>query len=1131
MGEMEDFRIYYNALSPEMIYSNYLSGVDQSRVRFTSDNTKSNIDLTFYATSRQAIRVNMFGGLNPQGGVSRMFDESSVFELTPTDSTCQYRESFTLTSASTFLGVFSAMNYTISLVAAPQTAPSFSSSACDPTSGVTNCFCSSSLAPMDYFQSTNSLTQAISIVSVNSSEYTVNYNYRSGFCMSVSSTDEFSRYPGNLHQVAKQSCFAASAKVLEESDKLTMNIRLFERYPSSNAWIESSTPISDINNYVIDYSVDDASVSILDQVSGSSDVVTVPYNSTMVARSSLSPLMVPIGVQYNMTAAEPMTAGALNWIFQVETIRNSPVNDKVTALWYVPVVGVVAKEVPNLYPVSTDADMIYMIIRDPPGGASSTTVHAGTTLDFTISSNHMHAVDGDFKFNIGARHGMQPELSICGGVGMMACAAIASPIVEYKANAGYLYHKNTEKVDSKSYKLSFTFAYDFSTSTDPYMAGHPSDVIVGGGVDMIVNEALIVKYGYSDANTKCLALNETNQWMPGRATTYVLPVMEIEKLVVEIADRKGREGNTPTVEQQLTKAVTTWQHVLAQYRNHSTTLYSSHMFTDIDRQWNRLVNQIASRPLSDGNNLQDIREIDEKLKDLKSDADYARKHNDDDGVVKEAQAKYDDFNAATPDYMKSMKKYFQACKVVAYANDDCNEFDRASWTHVGAILNNFCRMPSSADHDTTMENDLKFVRQLCKRGSVDGNNVPGGLTGADQQTLELFGFLSDPTKTVTFGANAPMTIEWTSSSDEGSTYEYSKTESHSTELEAGFEIGVVKPAKTIVEGNTGGGFAFSLTSKLSHDINEESTHGVSIRLDDNEQGDYFAVSIVEDPIFGTPVFITVGGESKCPGETGTSRRESEVKIVRIVHRCGATRNLTCDEFTLTSPDAVANFGVVILNQSPTKDTVTYDIALSASFDTYYDHSFAGKGSHLDGYCGTPGQRSGLIATFSQSQQLIDIPYNKLIEVPFTVKGSGLCNEYKDVEVYIMSDCEAPTKSSSVYQYGVIYDPTSSKGVAIDYDTVHGAAMSTAKFNVKWNTGSTAKTIANAEALPLEARTIMETHTIDVKINQLYFIVCVLIGAIVFMTIGLIVGAIYYGKYLISFNVLRDEFLKTRTIDL
>jgi hypothetical protein len=81
-------------------------------------------------------------------------------------------------------------------------------------------------------------------------------------------------------------------------------------------------------------------------------------------------------------------------------------------------------------------------------------------------------------------------------------------------------------------------------------------------------------------------------------------------------------------------------------------------------------------------------------------------------------------------------------------------------------------------------------------------------------------------------------------------------------------------------------------------------------------GDYFAVRMTEDPVYGTPVFTTMGGQSKCPGETGTSRRESAVSIYQIVPRCGPDRISSCIPPILKHGD-VATFGVIILNNSPT----------------------------------------------------------------------------------------------------------------------------------------------------------------------------------------------------------------------
>jgi hypothetical protein len=101
----------------------------------------------------------------------------------------------------------------------------------------------------------------------------------------------------------------------------------------------------------------------------------------------------------------------------------------------------------------------------------------------------------------------------------------------------------------------------------------------------------------------------------------------------------------------------------------------------------------------------------------------------------------------------------------------------------------------------------------------------------------------------------------------------------------------------------------------------------------------------------------------------------------------------------------ATFGVVILNNSPTKEPVDYTLRFSATFDTH---------NYVDGYtsstCGTPGQRSGLVANFMETY-LRRIPYLKEIEVPFSVyadaKTINLCSKFTDISLEIISTCEIP----------------------------------------------------------------------------------------------------------------------------
>jgi hypothetical protein len=87
-------------------------------------------------------------------------------------------------------------------------------------------------------------------------------------------------------------------------------------------------------------------------------------------------------------------------------------------------------------------------------------------------------------------------------------------------------------------------------------------------------------------------------------------------------------------------------------------------------------------------------------------------------------------------------------------------------------------------------------------------------------------------------------------------------------------------------------------------------------------GDFFVVKMTEDHVYGTPVFTTIGGKSKCPGETGTLRREDDVTI-EIIDRCKDSNTYNNGKYkynkacmNVESGD-MAFFSVIITNMSPT----------------------------------------------------------------------------------------------------------------------------------------------------------------------------------------------------------------------
>ena len=95
------------------------------------------------------------------------------------------------------------------------------------------------------------------------------------------------------------------------------------------------------------------------------------------------------------------------------------------------------------------------------------------------------------------------DLDVTGGAGFKAeTKALIAPLgfgadlplfgvdVGAKGHYGHHFTVSASRASNSHYEYSFNFEYDFSTSSDPFIAGSASDVIIGGGVDLVVNEAI-----------------------------------------------------------------------------------------------------------------------------------------------------------------------------------------------------------------------------------------------------------------------------------------------------------------------------------------------------------------------------------------------------------------------------------------------------------------------------------------------------------------------------------------------------------------------------------------------------------------------------------------------------------------
>ena len=483
VANIDEFRLWSGELPPKVIYSHYLTGVDPSHITLSSFFTIGNITVDFLATSTQLVSVGIFGGSSQ----IPMFGEETVFTLqASSNSKCNFSTTFTMDPASSSsTQSVPALNYTVTLTTTAKNAPIFSD-----CGNAQNCICDpSSKSPISYFTETGKLSQDLVITTVDDSVYSVNFTYHSGVCFETNSA-QYSTTAG--------PCFSPSATILKKGQNSTVNLVLLELYPEGNQWVSSANPVTALT----DYTVENASIIITDLVSGRKVPQTFNYtNNFTIIPPSVVP--VPVGLNYTITAGQPLPSSPYSWSFEVRVERlDSAVNHAVQGssipdysivdfTWFVPVTGVIPNEVPNYYPVASDPTMIYLVVRDPPGGGSYSTFHAGQSLTFDISVDQLETYNRHANFvsdgDIGANEQIE-QSEAPAGFGIIETGADEEDVesANHQGTQTIKYSRGSES----HYSVNISFSYDIATSQDPRIAGHLSDVIVGGGIDLIVSEAI-----------------------------------------------------------------------------------------------------------------------------------------------------------------------------------------------------------------------------------------------------------------------------------------------------------------------------------------------------------------------------------------------------------------------------------------------------------------------------------------------------------------------------------------------------------------------------------------------------------------------------------------------------------------
>lgn len=277
-----------------------------------------------------------------------------------------------------------------------------------------------------------------------------------------------------------------------------LNITLFEIYPAytgnNPAWDDTKVTL-DVNSgsAVQDLVVLDSTVEITDIVSGHTSPMTYTYNAAPYPEPSMATPSAPSDLNYTIIAAIPLPSPHYALPLTILATRYSPEGAaQVSFKGFIPILGTIPSEVPNFYPVTTDPTLIFLILRDPPGGSSQAKIEAGSTFTTGIAIEGMKTFDQEVHYETEDAVTADPQqLLITAPFGFGTAESMGNEDAQIGVKGSFVAPDVlVTRTSETHYSYAFKFNYDFSTSDDANTAGHPSDVIVGGGIDVIVSEAI-----------------------------------------------------------------------------------------------------------------------------------------------------------------------------------------------------------------------------------------------------------------------------------------------------------------------------------------------------------------------------------------------------------------------------------------------------------------------------------------------------------------------------------------------------------------------------------------------------------------------------------------------------------------
>ena len=637
--------------------------------------------------------------------------------------------------------------------------------------------------------------------------------------------------------------------------------------------------------------------------------------------------------------------------------------------------------------------LVYCVVHDPPGGDSYAELSSGTqtTIEYSLASSRAAKVGG--KFESESKKGGKGKFKLGLNLGYTAEASTEILNGEFEGGvAGKAEFKAPEFSVSSStdegWDIVLTTQRTLRSSQDPELPGRAGDVILGAGVELVYTTSDVLDFSPKRDGKHCLVSAPHITWMPRKPTSYVVNVHEIEAKIIpnlKFLQSAALKGNI-AVDNSLRPLDVNVNSVRAVNDD-----WAAYIARKIDA-WNRTLSW--SSPVDDAA-LNSIlgsytgpesmigsllgEKIEEYTEHFEETEVWSLKDGPMFDLAKEWM-EYASLEAAqvapalagsaliSPSTAGMLTLYTAISGPLVFASEarllPFMEYDGPASIIKGSRKEVIPDYDEQLRHDSE-EGSYSFAMQEAAKDArwtpidSEGSSLDAGsaerivasLTGGTastgvQNVGQAEGEKGDIFLTFSGGGHS---MDFSFYSDEilsDSSYAVSLEVSGGFDVGGEFEIKSEVSPGFEVEFKTGAEASFerSIGRERAFAWNKRGLMTTTYTLGDPDLGDKFVVHVGADKRFGTPLFKTMGGRSKCPGELGTVFRESSVKLMVPLSTGVPTEGL--------NPSQRAIYEIVVENYSPYRESSKFALrvvdGLRSSIDEVitaaYDASDADKSS-------------------------------------------------------------------------------------------------------------------------------------------------------------------------------------------